>query len=211
MKHSTVVAGFPCDMSDKKRRYSRTAVGFPSRNDLSALSQGISEVFPTWERARRACIYVRNLGICMDLAKKNPLNTILSPDQYAADNAHGANHGQQNSHTAPLFVPAWLMGAQREHHENTTLATPCGASNFTKRQCNSLLVGLQLAWELLASLLNPYWRTIPLTLANHSRPIELILANHSRPIQLTLANHSTHIGELFNAYNTHYTPIQYQL
>jgi hypothetical protein len=187
MKHSTVVAGFPCDISAKKRAYSSTPVGFPIRDDLSAYLQGISATFPTWERARLACIYVRNLGICMDLAKKNLLDAILSPDQCAADNAHGARHGLQNSLTAPLFVPAWLMGGRTQHHANTTPTTPCGASNFTERQCNSLLVSLQFAWELLASLLNPYWRTIL-----------LILANHSRPIQLILENYSTHIGELFN-------------
>ena len=190
MKQPTVVAGFPCDISAKKRAYSSTPVGFPIRDDLSAFLQGISAPFPTWERARRACIYVRNLGICLHRTKNDLLDAILSPDQCAAVNADGARHGQQNSLTATLFVPAYMMGWRTQHHANTTLATPCGASKLSERQCNSLLVSLQLAWELLAILLNPYWRTIPLTLANHSRPIQLTLANHSRPIQLTLANHS---------------------
>ena len=201
MKQPTVCVGSPDAFSAKKRRYSSTAVGFPIRDDLSACLQGISATFPTWERARLACIYVRNLGICLHRTKNDLLDAILSPDQCAAVYAHGARHGQQNSHTAPLFVPAWLMGAQREHHANTTLATPCGASNFTKRQCNSLLVSLQLAWELLASLLDSYCRPIQLTLANHSthigepfnshwRTIPLTLANHCRPIKLTLANYS---------------------
>ena len=186
--------------SAKKRRYSSTAVGFPIRNDLSACLQGISATFPTWERARLACTYVRNLGICFDWARKDPLYSILSPDQCAADNADGARHGLQNSLTAPLFVPAYMMGWRTQHHATTTLATPCGASKLSERQGNSLLVGSQLAWELLASLFYSHWRTIPLT-----------LANHCRPIPLTLANYSTHIGQLFNSYNTHYTPIQYQL
>ena len=42
----------------KKRRYSSIAVEFPIRNDLSAQSQGVSEGFPSWERAHRAPAYV---------------------------------------------------------------------------------------------------------------------------------------------------------
>lgn len=187
MKKEISAAMFNAHFSAKKRAYSSTPVGFPIRDDLSAYLQGISGPFPTWERARLACTYVRVLGICLHRTKKNPLDTILSPDQCAAVNADGARHGLQNSLTAPLFVPAWLMGAPKKHHANTTQTTPCGASNLSERQCNSLLVSLKLAWELLASLLNSYWRNIQLT-----------LANHSRPIQLTLANYSTHIGELFD-------------
>ena len=190
MKKYTVCVGSADAFYAKKRRYSSTAVGFPIRDDLSACLQGISATFPTWERARLACTYVRVLGICTHWAKKNPLYSILSPDIHAAYYANGARHGQQNSLTAPLFVPAWLMGAPKKPHANTTLATPCGASKLSKRQSNSLLVGSQFAWELLASLLNSHWRTIPLTLANHCRPIQLILANHSRPIRLTLADYS---------------------
>jgi hypothetical protein len=182
MKYSTVVAGFPCDISAKKRAYSSTPVGFPIRDDLSAFLQGISATFPTWERARRACIYVRNLGICLHRTKNDLLDAILSPDQCAADNAHGARHGLQNSLTAPLFVPAWLMGGRTQHHANTTQTTPCGASNFTERQCNSLLVSLQLAWELLASLLNPYWRTIPDQSNPHWRTIPNQFNSHWRTI-----------------------------
>ena len=46
-------------ISVKKRAYSSTPVGFPIRNDLRAYSQGISEGFPSGERARRAPIYVQ--------------------------------------------------------------------------------------------------------------------------------------------------------
>ena len=183
MNKMPAIAGFPCDISAKKRRYSSTAVGFPIRDDLSACLLGISATFPTWERARLACTYVRDLGIYTHWAKKNPLYSILSPDIHAADYANSARHGLQNSLTAPLFVPAYVMGGRTVHHANTTLATPYGASKLSKRQGNSLLVGSQLAWELLASLFYSHWRTIPLTLANHCRPIQLILANHSRPIR----------------------------
>ena len=145
MKNYTVGVGSIDAFSAKKRRYSSTAVGFPIRDDLSACLQGISATFPTWERARIACTYVRDLGICFDWAKKNPFYSILSPDIHAADNADSARHGLQNSLTAPLFVPAYMMGGRTQHHANTTLATPCGASKLSKRQCNSLMVGSQFA------------------------------------------------------------------
>ena len=174
MKNYTVGVGSIDAFSAKKRRYSSTAVGFPIRNDLSAYLQGISATLPTWERARRACTYVRNLGNCFDWARKDPLCSILSPDIHAAYYADSARHGHENSHTAPLFVPACMMVGRTVHHANTTLATPCGASKLSERQGNSLLVGSQLAWELLAILLNSHWRTIPLTLANYSRPIRLV-------------------------------------
>jgi hypothetical protein len=182
MKHYTVGIGSADAFSTKKRAYSSTPVGFPIRDDLSAYLQGISATFPTWERARLACTYVRDLGICMHRTKKGPLYSILSPDIHAADYANSARHGLQNTHTAPLFVPTYVMGWRTIHHANTTLATPCGVTILSERQGNSLLVGSQLAWELLASLLNSHWPTILLTLANHCRPIQLTLANHCRPI-----------------------------
>lgn len=188
MKSYTVGVGSIDAFSAKKRRYSSTAVGFPIRDDLSVYLQGISATFPTWERARLACTYVRNLEICFDWAKKKPLYSRRLTDIHAAVYANSTRHGLENCHTAPLFVPAYLMGGRTVHHANTTLATPCGASNLSERQCNSLLVGSQLAWELLAILLNSHWPTIRLTLANHCRPIQLTLANHSRPIQLTLVS-----------------------
>lgn len=192
MNKYTVCVGSADAFSAKKRRYSSTAVGFPIRDDLSAYLQGISAPFPTWERARLACTYVRNLGICLHWTKNDLLDAILSPYKCAADNADGARHGLQNSHTAPLFVLTCMMGGCTVHQADTTLATPCGASNWSERQCNSLMVVSQLAWELLAILLDSHWPTIRLTLANHCRPILLTLANHCRPIQLTLANYSTH-------------------
>lgn len=64
MQNSSVAAGFPCGISAKKRRYSSTAVGFPIRNGQKPYSQGISEGFPTWVRARRVRIYVRGRHFC---------------------------------------------------------------------------------------------------------------------------------------------------
>ena len=188
MKSYTVGVGSIDAFSAKKRRYSSTAVGFPIRDDLSGCLQGISATFPTWARARLACIYVRDLGICFDWAKKNPLCSILSPDIHAAYYANSARYGRENSHTAPLFVPACMMGWRTVHHANTTLATPCGASKLSERQGNSLLVSLQLAWELLASLFYSHWRTIPDQFYSHWRTIRLTLANYSIPYQPTLSS-----------------------
>ena len=58
MKQMPADGGFPASIPPRKRRYSSTAVGFPIRYDLSAHSQGISGVFPSWERARFAHTYV---------------------------------------------------------------------------------------------------------------------------------------------------------
>ena len=63
MKKNSVLSGSAAEISVKKRQYSSTAVGFPIRFDLNAYSQGISRVFPSWERARCACTYVRGLTL----------------------------------------------------------------------------------------------------------------------------------------------------
>ena len=60
----------------RKRRYSSTAVGFPIRNDLSAHSQGISEGFPSGERARRAPTYVCPHAMSDNQAKERPFYTL---------------------------------------------------------------------------------------------------------------------------------------
>lgn len=59
-------------ISAKKRAYSSTPVGFPIRNDLRALIQGISEGFPSWERARRAPTYVSGRAISVFQPKESP-------------------------------------------------------------------------------------------------------------------------------------------
>ena len=63
MKKNSVLSGSAAEISAKKRQYSSTAVGFPIRFDLNAYSQGVSGVFPSWERARCACTYVRGLTL----------------------------------------------------------------------------------------------------------------------------------------------------
>ena len=63
----------------QKRRYSSTAVGFPIRNDLRAYSQGISEGFPSGERARRAPIYVQAHAISANSVSELLSRALLSP------------------------------------------------------------------------------------------------------------------------------------
>ena len=56
----------------QKRRYSSTAVEFPIRYDLRACPQGISEGFPSWERARRAPTYVSGREMSVYQPKESP-------------------------------------------------------------------------------------------------------------------------------------------
>ena len=60
----------------KKRAYSSTPVGFPIRYDLRAYSQGISEGFPSGERARHAPTYVCPHAISANQAMERPLYTL---------------------------------------------------------------------------------------------------------------------------------------
>ena len=59
-------------ISAKKRAYSSTPVGFPIRNDLRALIQGISKGFPSWERARRTPTYVSGRAMGDFQPKESP-------------------------------------------------------------------------------------------------------------------------------------------
>ena len=78
MKQMPADGGFPASIPPRKRRYSSTAVGFPIRNDLSAYSQGVSEVFPSWERARFACTYVCPHVKCDFQAYELPSSALLA-------------------------------------------------------------------------------------------------------------------------------------
>ena len=70
--------GYPATLTARKRRYSSTAVGFPIRYDLSAHSQDISGVFPSWERARFACTYVCPHAKCDYQAYELPSSALLA-------------------------------------------------------------------------------------------------------------------------------------
>ena len=58
MKYTPAATGFPSGIHTWKRRYSSTAVEFPIRNDQKPHSHGLSDRFPSWERARRTPTYV---------------------------------------------------------------------------------------------------------------------------------------------------------
>lgn len=61
MLHDTFYTPLMGVFSARVRRFSRTAVGFPIRNDLCAYSQGVCGGSPSWVFARRAYAYVRGL------------------------------------------------------------------------------------------------------------------------------------------------------
>ena len=165
MLHSTVVAGFPCDISAKKRRYSSTAVGFPIRDDLSAHSQGISEVFPTWMRTRRAPTYVRALGIAYDSTSNHLPQDHTTPSNHLSDTTQSPLKPRTKPYTAPC-----------QNQSNTRLSTPKRALIFAQIHPIFVEICLGFAWDLLEVVHNQF--TIHSTqLACSTLPTKRVLAS----------------------------------
>ena len=145
MNKMPAVAGFPCDITAKKRRYSSTAVGFPIRDDLSAHSQGISGVFPTWERTRRAPTYVRTLGIDYESTSKH------LPQDHTAPTNHLSNTTRSplKSRTKPYTTPS-------QNQANTRLSTPLRALIFAQIQPIFVEIHLGFAWDSLEVVHNQF-------------------------------------------------------
>ena len=165
MNKMQVVAGFPCDITAKKRRYSSTAVGFPIRNDLSAHSQGISGVFPTWVRTRRAPTYVRGLGIAYD----------STSNQLPQDHTTRSNHLSDTtlSTLKPRTKP---YPAPYQNQSNTRLSTPLRALIFAQIHPIFVEICLGFAWDLLEVVHNQF--TIHSTqLACSTIPTKRVLAS----------------------------------
>ena len=179
-----VVAGFPCDIPAKKRRYSSTAVGFPIRNDLSAHSQGISGVFPTWVRTRRAPTYVRALGIDYESTSKH------LPQDHTAPTNHLSNTTRSplKSRTKPYTAPS-------QNQSKTRLSTPKRAQNFAQIHPIFVEIHLGFAWDSLEVVHNQFTThstqlacsTIP-TLSSQASPIKTTQSNQASPIKTTQSN-----------------------
>lgn len=142
---STVVAGFPCDISAKKRRYSSTAVGFPIRNDLSAHSQGISEVFPTWVCTRRAPTYVRGLVIDYKSTSNHLPQDHTAPSNHLSDTTRSPLKPRTKPYTAPC-----------QNQSNTRLSTPKRALIFAQIHPIFVEICLGFAWDLLEVVHNQF-------------------------------------------------------
>ena len=178
MNTMPAVAGFPCDITAKKRRYSSTAVGFPIRNDLSAHSQGISEVFPTWERTRRAPTYVR--GLVIDYKSTS--------NHQPQDHTTPSNH-LSNMTRCPLKPRTKPYTAPSNHQANTRLSTPLRALIFAQIQPIFVEICLGFAWESLEVVHNQFNThstqlacSFKTTQSNQASPIKSVQLNQERPI-----------------------------
>ena len=138
MKQMPADGGLPASIPPRKRRYSSTAVGFPIRNDLSAHSQGISEGFPSWERARFACTYVCPHAKCDIQPYELPSSDLLSTLVHVAT-AYSTPSAVLIfcSFAASLFVGLAL----RIPNELTVNSLPCPPflSEFCYRFCRGSL------------------------------------------------------------------------
>ena len=187
MNTMPAVAGFPCDITAKKRRYSSTAVGFPIRNDLSAHSQGISGVFPTWERTRRAPTYVRTLGIANESTSEH------LPQDHTAPTNHLSNTTQSplKPRTKPYTTPS-------KNQANTRLSTPLRALIFAQIHPIFVEICLGFAWDSLEVVHNQFnthstqlaCSTIP-TLSNQTSPINTTQSSQASPIDTTKLNQAS--------------------
>ena len=145
MNTMPAVAGFPCDITAKKRRYSSTAVGFPICNDLSAHSQGISEVFPTWMRTRRAPTYVRGLVIDYKSTSNHLPQDHTTPTNHLSDTTRSPLKQRTKPYTAPS-----------NHQVNTRLSTPKRALIFAQIHPIFVEFCLGFAWDSLEVVHNQF-------------------------------------------------------
>ena len=85
----------------KKRRYSSTAVGFPIRIDQKPHSERVSHGFPSWERARRAPIYVCGREKVEYLPYVAPTQTVPTPCELSANDPQTPNERPKKSSLRP--------------------------------------------------------------------------------------------------------------
>ena len=198
MNKMPAVAGFPCDISAKKRRYSSTAVGFPFRNDLSAHSQGISEVFPTWMRTRRAPTYVRGLVIdCKSTSNHLPQDH-TTPSNHLSDTTRSTLKQRTKPYTAPY-----------QNQSNTRLSTPKRALIFAQIHPIFVEICLGFAWDLLEVVHNQFTThstqlacsTIP-TLSSQASPIDTTQSTQDSPIKTTQSSQASPIVNVHSANDT---------
>ena len=178
------VAGFPCDITAKKRRYSSTAVGFPICNDLSANSQGISEVFPTWMRTRCAPTYVR--GLVIDYKSTS--------NHLPQDHTTPTNH-LSSSTPCPLKPRTKPYSAPWQNQWNTRLSTPKRALIFAQIHPIFVEICLGFAWDLLEVVHNQFNThstqlaySFKSTQSNQASPIDTTQSNQANPINTTQSN-----------------------
>ena len=165
----------------KKRRYSSTAVRFPICNDLSAHSQGISEVFPTWMRTRRAPTYVRGLSIDNDSTSEHLPQDHTTPTNQLSSSTRSPLKQRTKPYTAPS-----------NHQVNTRLSTPKRALIFAQIHPIFVEICLGFAWDSLEVVHNQFTThstqlacsTLP-TLSSQANPIDTTQSSQANPIDTT--------------------------
>ena len=195
MKRCTV----PCDsvagIPPRKRRYSSTAVGFPIRYDLSAHSQGISEAFPSWERARCACTYVCSHAKCDYQPKELPSSSLLATLFVLVSTVSTPSAVLIfSSFAASLFVGLAL----RKPHEQSvsSLPSPPLPSEFCSR----------LAWGSLGSHLKTctvHPPSVLHTFRTRSESIQSTFSPRSVHVQSTFSPRSVHVQSTFSPRSVH--------
>ena len=173
----------------KKRAYSSTPVGFPIRYDLSAHSQGISGVFPTWERTRRAPTYVRGLRIANESTSEHLPQDHTAPSNHLSD----TTLCPLKPRTKPYTTPS-------KNQSNTRLSTPLRALIFAQIHPIFVVIHLGFAWDSLEVVHNQFnthstqlaCSTLP-TLSSQASPIDTTQSNQASPINTTQSNQASPI------------------
>ena len=195
MKNSTVVAGFPGDISAKKRAYSSTPVGFPIRDDLSTHSQGISEVFPTWVRTRRAPTYVRGLVIDYDSSSNHRPQDHTTPSNHLSDTTRSTLKPRTKPYTAPC-----------QDQSNVRLSTPKRALIFAQIHPIFVEFCLGFAWDSLEVVHNQF-TTHSTQLAHSTTPTKRVL---TCPINTNQSSKASPIVNVHSANDTKPTHQRHQ-
>ena len=178
MKYTSVATGLPSGIPAWQRRYSSTAVEFPIRNDQKPHSHGLSDGFPSWERARRTPTYVHTRTLSASTTENRQPYCSTSPAQRLTNHAPispqyplCASKIPAQYLTKPLRAPIHLLTydsptnhnplsttTQRPHHLLTirSLTTHQSPTNQSPINHVSLGVRLRFTWESLA-LVHDYY------------------------------------------------------
>ena len=172
MKYTPATTEFPGGIPTWKRRYSSTAVEFPIRNDQKPHSHGVSDGFPSGERARLTPTYVHTRTMSAPTTENRQPYCSTSPALWLTNHAAispqyplCALKNPAQYLTKPLRAPIHLLTydsptnhnplsttTQRPHHLLTirSLTTHQSPTNQSPINHVSLGVRLRFTWESLA-------------------------------------------------------------
>ena len=171
MKKTTTPCSSLQGSSDRKRRYSSTAVGFPIRNDQKAHSQRVSKGFPSWVGARCAYTYVQGRENCV-FSHTERLNKSLTgahirlefdaftpnerPKNYPRKPTQRPTKHHQTTHNPPTKAHSATHDEPPNNSQSTHDAPPNDPRCTTRQPTihprsypDSLTVCLRFTWESL--------------------------------------------------------------